>query len=91
MDDRSKKVRDAVMDTFRGWGGYWNVTPRAPAADAEPGESWKLRVHSHPFTHAELDVDLVDAYLDDPDDEELAGRWQAALRPIFDQARGQAG
>ncbi len=88
MEERKRKLRDAVMDTFRGWGGYWNVTPRAPA---DPAEGWKLRVHSHPFTHGELAADLVDAYLDDPDDEGTAARWEAALRPIFDQAREQAG
>lgn len=89
MEERKKQIRDAVMDTFRGWGGYWNVSARPPAGSDNP--AWALRVHSHPFTHGELPVELVDAYLDDPDDEEAAERWEATLRPIFDQARAEAG
>jgi hypothetical protein len=91
MEERKKQIREAVMDTFRGWGGYWNVSARPPAESENASANWKLRVHSHPFTHGELPADLIDAYLDGPGDEETVARWEATLRPIFDQARAEAG
>lgn len=89
-EDTSKKLRDALMDTFRSWGGQWNVSPVAPGTGAAPDDRWLIRVHSHPITRAELSADLVTSYLHDPDDPETIARWETELRAIFDQARAQA-
>ncbi len=89
-EDTRKKLRDALMDTFRSWGGQWNVSPVAPGTGAAPDDRWLIRVHSNPITRAELPADLVDSYLQDPDNAETTARWETELRPIFDQARAQA-
>lgn len=89
-EDTRTKLRDVLMNTFRSWGGQWNVSPIAPGTGAAPEDRWLVRVHSHPITRAELPADLVDSYLREPDHPETAARWELELRAIFDQARAQA-
>ena len=89
-EDTREQLREAVMDTFRTWGGQWNVSPVAPGTGAAPPDRWLLRVHSHPFTKGELSADLVDAYLRDPENPETVARWEEQLRPIFERARAEA-
>ncbi len=89
-EDKRKKLREILMQTFRSWGGQWNVSPIAPGTGAAPKDRWLVRVHSHPITRAELPAELVDAYLSDPNDSETVARWEAELRVIFDRARAEA-
>ncbi len=91
MEDQTEQVRDAAMDTFREWGGYWNVSPRPPGAEGGSPDSWFLRVHSHPFTHGIVATDVAEAYLKDPTDESAAARWREELQPIFEEAKSKAG
>ncbi len=89
-EDIRERLREALMDTFRTWGGQWNVSPLAPGTGAAPPDRWLVRVHSHPFTRGELPSDLVEDYLRDPTHPETASRWEQELRPIFERARSQA-
>ena len=91
MEEEKARFRDAVMDTFRAWGGQWNVSTRAPGHDAERPDSWVVRVHSHPFTHGFVAADVVDGYLSDPSDASAAARWEESLRPLFEAAKAEAG
>jgi hypothetical protein len=79
------------MDTFREWGGYWNVTPKPPGDQNDSPDSWSLRVHSHPFTHGLVAADTVEEYIENPADETAQQRWIEELRPIFEEAKSKAG
>ncbi len=89
-DDIKVRLREAIMETFRGWGGQWNVSAVPPGAGAAPPDRWLVRIHSHPFTRGELPAELVEAYLADPAGAETSERWEAELRSLFDRAREQA-
>ena len=91
MENLKERVRDAVMDTFREWGGYWNVSPIPPGDEDGSPDGWFIRVHSHPFTHGTIAADIVEAFLESPTDESAAARWSEALLPIFDEAKSKAG
>lgn len=85
-EDKRERLRDAVIDTFKGWGGYWNVSPTVPGTHNAPVDRWLLRVHSRPIVRSEISADVVEAYLRDPTDGETLGRWESELRPIFERA-----
>lgn len=92
MEDQKERVRGAIMDTFRDWGGYWNISSKPPGTDPDVDEnSWAIRVHSHPHVHGTLPADVVDAYLADPADEAAAARWAEELTPLFKAAKAEAG
>jgi hypothetical protein len=91
MEEKKAQLRDAVMDTFRAWGGQWNVSTRPPGHDAERPDSWVVRVHSHPFTHGFVAADVVDDYLSDPSDASALARWEESLRAVFEAAKAEAG
>jgi hypothetical protein len=86
-EDRRRQLRDQLMQTFRDWGGYWNVSPTPPGQGDAPPDHWRLRIHSRPIAHAELAADVVEAYLNDTADPEAAARWEETLRPIFEHAK----
>lgn len=85
--DLKLRLRDAVMDTFRKWGGQWNVTPVPPGTGDAPDHSWLLRVHSRPIARGNLSAELARAYLSDPSDPDVAARWEEELRSTFQVAR----
>lgn len=89
MEELRDTVRDAVMETFRSWGGQWNVTAVPPEADDSP-ERWQLRVHSRPVIRATVSASAVDAYVSDPTDPDAISAWEMELRPIFEDAKAQA-
>ncbi|MEE9156285.1 MAG: hypothetical protein V3U38_06520 [Gemmatimonadota bacterium] len=89
-DELRERVRDAVMDTFREWGGQWNVSPVPPGTGGAPPDRWLLRVHSRPVVRATLGPDVVNAYLEDAKDPGAVSAWQAELRPTFEEAKAQA-
>lgn len=86
----AKELRDAVMATFKGWGGYWNVSLTPPKGDGG-ADVWSIKIHSHPYTHAELSAPVVEAYLENPQDPAAAADWERELRVLFDDARSKAG
>jgi hypothetical protein len=86
-DDIREQLRDALMNTFRDWGGYWNVSPIPPGTKGAPPDRWLLRIHSRPIAKAELAADVVEAYLNDPENPEVLARWLEEVRPIYDHAR----
>lgn len=85
-EDKREQLRDAVIDTFKGWGGYWNVSPAPPGTHNGPEDRWLLRVHSRPIVRADISAVVVEAYLRDPSDPETLALWEAELRPIFERA-----
>lgn len=85
-DDREQRVRDAVMDTFRAWGGQWNVTARQPESETSPEARWLLRVHCRPIVKGHVTASTVDDYLSRPSDAEARSRWESELRSIFEEA-----
>lgn len=85
-EDKRERLRDAIIDTFKEWGGYWNVSPTAPGTHNAPEDRWLLRVHSRPIVRGEISAAVVEAYLRDPTDAETLARWQSELRPIFERA-----
>jgi hypothetical protein len=87
IEEIQDRVRDAIMDTFRKWGGQWNVTPHSPEAEEGPADAWSIRVHSRHIARGTLPVEVVEAYLEDSADPEAAAAWESALRPIFEAAR----
>ena len=86
-DDQRDRIRDAVMDLFREWGGQWNVTAQPPEPGAGTAHRWQLRVHSRPVARGELSADVIEAYLRDPSDPDASARWEAELRPLFERAK----
>ncbi len=86
-DDMRERVRDALMVTFRDWGGYWNVSLTPPGTKDAPPDRWLLRIHSRPIAKAELAADVVEAYLNDPENPETVARWLEEVRPIYEHAR----
>lgn len=90
-EEIQERVRDAIMDTFRKWGGQWNVTPHAPEAEEGPSDAWSIRVHSRPIVRGILAVDVVEAYLRDSADPDAVRKWEASLKPIYEAARSEGG
>ena len=89
MEELKETVRDAVMDTFRSWGGQWNVTALPPEAEDSP-DRWQLRVHSRPVIRATVSTSALAAYIENPTDPEAVTAWETELRPIFEDAKAQA-
>lgn len=85
-EDKSERLRDAIIDTFNRWGGYWNVSPTPPGEHNAPAGRWLLQVHSRPIVRAEISAEVAEAYLRDPTDPETLALWESELRPIFDRA-----
>jgi hypothetical protein len=91
MDEELReRVRDAIMDTFRTWGGQWNVSPVPPGTGDAPPDRWLLRVPSRPLARGSVSAETVETYLSHPTDPGVLERWHAELRPVFDRAREQA-
>ncbi|UCC74560.1 MAG: hypothetical protein JSV86_08430 [Gemmatimonadota bacterium] len=86
-DDTRQRLREALIRSFRGWGGYWNVSPTPPGTSGAPPDRWLLRIHSRPITRAELAADVAEAYLNDPADPEAVARWQEEVRAVFEHAK----
>jgi hypothetical protein len=86
-DEMHDRIRDAVMDLFREWGGQWNVSAQPPEPGAGTADRWQLRVHSRPVARGELSTDVIEAYLAEPSDPEASARWEEALRPLFERAK----
>ncbi len=89
-DELRDRVRDAVMGTFRAWGGQWNVTPAEPGVDDVPADRWEIKVRSHPIVMGYVSADVVRAYLERPTDPQAQADWESQLRPLFEEARAQA-
>lgn len=91
QEKRDERVREAIMGTFRGWGGQWNVSVTPPEDPEAPEDGWFVRVHSRPIVRDNISAEVVEAFLADPDDPAAVRAWQAELRPIFERARAPAG
>lgn len=89
-EELKQRVRDAAMDTFREWGGQWNVAPLPPGIDNVPPDSWLIKVKSNPIVKGFVKSATVEAFLDNPEDAEAKAAWEAELRPLFEDARAQA-
>ena len=89
-EELSKQLRDAAMDTFREWGGQWNVSTLPPGTDAVPEDAWLIKVKSNPIVKGLVKTATITAYLESPDDPDAKAAWEAELRPLFDDARAQA-
>ncbi len=89
-EELKKKIRDLVMDTFRGWGGQWNVTPVPPGHGSVPEDRWEIMVRSNPIVRGRVSVELVNLYREGSRAPEAREKWEEALRPIFEEAKAQA-
>lgn len=89
-EELRSRLRDAAMDTFREWGGQWNVATTPPGVDDVPSDSWLIKVKSNPIVRGLVKAATIEAYLENPDDPQARAAWEAELRPLFDDARAQA-
>ena len=89
-EELRERVRDEAMETFREWGGQWNVATLPPGIDDIPADSWLIKVKSNPIVKGLVKAATIEAYLENPEDNEAKAAWEAELRPLFDAARAQA-
>lgn len=79
----ARDLRSAVMETFRRWGGQWNVTVGKVSGEGE-SRRWELVVHTRPVVRREVSERAAQSLL--RGEGEAEGGWAAELRPLFEAA-----